>query len=533
MLTSSTPCTDARYASIALTQGLHRGMQQRPWQIACRFGERHKTYAVLTDRVARLASALRELGVRAGDRVAMLSLNSDRYLEYYFSSWWAGAVVNPVNVRWSVAEIAYSLNDSDTRVLLVDEHSLNMVSAIRAQSPGLRTVIWAGDGQAPEAMPGYEALIDAAVPMEDACAGGDALAGVFYTGGTTGVPKGVMLSHANLWSGMMARMAQVHPDPDSVQVYVAPLFHLASAGRLIAQTIIGGQCVVLAGFDPAAMLQCIETYRVNEVTLVPSMIQMLLDHPTFTPERAQSLRRINYGASPIAESLLDRAMALMPQVDFSQSYGQTEAAVYITINGPESHRGEGRTSGRVRSAGRACLAVQVRIVDDNDCEVPRGVVGEIVTRGPNVMLGYWNMPAETAQTLRNGWLHTGDSGYMDDDGFVFIVDRVKDMIVSGAENVYSAEVENAVARHPAVESCAVIGVPHEKWGESVHVFVVLRTGMHLEFNDLHAHCRELIAGYKCPRSMEIRTSLPLSAVGKVLKRELRKPYWEGRDRAVA
>ncbi len=519
--------------AVALTHALARAVQQHGKTIAVRDGEHGRSYAELAQRVARLAAALRGLGVQPGDRVGMLALNGERYLEFYFAVWWAGAVVNPVNVRWSDAEIAFSLEDCDTRVLLVDRHFAPRLQGLRERSPLPEVAVWADDGAAPEGLLDYETLIAAAAPMDDACAGGDALAAVFYTGGTTGVPKGVMLSHLNLWSSIVTRMAHLPVEPGTVIAHVAPLFHLASAGRLVGQVMAGGCSVILPSFRAGQLIECIEHHAIREVTLVPSMLQMMLDEPGFRPERLRSLVRINYGAAPISETLLDRAMALLPNVGFSQAYGQTEAAIYLTLNPPEGHVGAARASGRVHSAGRACHTVQLQVVDAEGREVPRGTVGEIVARGPNVMLGYWNRPSQTREALRGGWLHTGDMGRMDDEGYLFIVDRLKDMIVSGAENIYSAEVENAVGSHPAVAASAAIGIPSEKWGESVHVVVVLRPGRSLTLDQLQAHCRKLIAGYKCPRSMELRDALPLSPMGKVLKSELREPHWSGQARAVS
>ncbi len=523
---------------IHLTQSLHRAVQQNARGVACRFGERCMNYTQLRDRVARLAAALRRLGVQAGDRVAMMALNSDRYLEFYLATWWAGAVVNPINVRWSAVEVAFSLRDCDTRVLIVDDSFAPMVAQLRALTPLLRQVVYATDAVVPlggDAGAGshlYETLVADAAPMDDVRAGGDTLAAVFYTGGTTGHPKGVMLSHANLWASGLARMAQIHSAPGSTAVHVAPLYHLAAAGRLITQVTIGGESVVLPSFKASELIASIERYCVREVTLVPSMIQMLLDDPAFDAARLACLRRISYGGSPIAETTLDRALALLPHVELAQAFGQTEAAPIITINPPPSHVDEGRRRGRHRSAGRAAYCVEVRIEDPQGCEVPRGVVGEICARGPNVMRGYWNRPEETSHALRGGWLHTGDGGYMDEDGYVFVVDRLKDMIVSGGENVYSAEVENAVRQHPAIADCAAFGVPSARWGESVHVAVVFKPGANVALEPLQQHCRGLIAGYKVPRSMEVHAALPLSAVGKVLKTVLRQPHWSGTSRAV-
>jgi acyl-CoA synthetase (AMP-forming)/AMP-acid ligase II len=265
------------------------------------------------------------------------------------------------------------------------------------------------------------------------------------------------------------------------------------------------------------------------VLLVPTMIQMLVDHPAMKagPDIG-SLKRVVYGASSISEAVLDRAMAALPGVEFFQAYGMTELSPVATINPAWYHTAEGRRAGKLRSGGRASFGTEVRIVDDVGVEVARGTVGEVAVRGPNVMLGYWNQVEQTAAALRNGWMHTGDGAYMDDDGFIFVVDRMKDMIKSGGENVFSAEVENALAQHPAVAACAVIGVPSETWGEAVHAVVVVKPGATVSQAELIAHCRTCIAGYKCPRSVEMREALPLSGAGKVLKTVLRKPFWEGR-----
>jgi long-chain acyl-CoA synthetase len=263
------------------------------------------------------------------------------------------------------------------------------------------------------------------------------------------------------------------------------------------------------------------------------MLQALIMHPEFAKHDLGCLRSLTYGASPIAVPLLELALKALPNVEFTQGYGMTEAAPPISANGPENHSAEGIANGRLRSAGRPGLGVTVRIVDEHDNEVPRGTVGEVLVRGPNIMLGYWNKPEETAQALRGGWMHTGDGAYMDDEGYIYIVDRFKDMIVSGGENVYSGEVESAIASHPAVAACAVIGIPCAQWGEAVHAVVVLKPDYEIAGAQIIEHCRRQIAGYKTPKSVEFRPALPLSGAGKVLKRDLREPFWADKDRGVS
>jgi acyl-CoA synthetase (AMP-forming)/AMP-acid ligase II len=514
--------------SMYLTQGLHRAVQQQPDEVMTIFGARRRTFGEVASRVARLAGALRELGVGDGDRVAMLALNSDRYNEYLLAVPWANAVLNPVNFRWSAAEIGYSLRDSASRVLLVDDMFAPMLPALRAAVPELATVIHAGDGPAPDGTLDYEDLIAAAEPAEDPRRGGDELAGLFYTGGTTGFPKGVMLSHANLGISWLGSAASGYMGrPGSRTLHAAPMFHLADLTFWGITLLVGGSHVILPAFDPVAVLSAIETDQVTDMLLVPTMIQMLVDHPDIGRYNLSSMRAVVYGASPIPQPVLERAMKAFPSASFTQAYGMTELAPVATLLSPADHE-----AGRLRAAGQAAPHAEVRVVDPDDAEVPPGTVGEVIVRGGHVMQGYWNKPDETAAALRGGWMHTADGGYLDEQGYLYIVDRLKDMIVSGGENVYSAEVENAVARHPAVAQCAVIGVPDPDWGERVHAVVVLAPGATLTAGELREHVKTFIAGYKAPRSMEIADALPLSGAGKVLKRELRQKYWDGTERQV-
>jgi acyl-CoA synthetase (AMP-forming)/AMP-acid ligase II len=307
------------------------------------------------------------------------------------------------------------------------------------------------------------------------------------------------------------------------------MFHLADGAAWTARNCLGGTHVMVAGFTPAGVAAAIEAHRVTEVLLVPTMIQMLVDDPACADADLSSLRHLLYGASPISEAVLERAAKRLPTVEFTQAYGMTELSPVATLLGPAEHGVERLR----RSAGRAAPHAEVRIVDPDDNEVPTGATGEIVCRGGHVMLGYWKRPQETAAALRGGWMHSGDGGYLDADGYLFVVDRIKDMIVSGGENVYSAEVENALAAHPGVAACAVIGVPDEQWGERVHAVVVRAPGTTATEDELRDHVRALIASYKTPRSVEFVEALPLSGAGKVLKRELRAPYWAAQARGVS
>jgi len=517
-----------------LTQALHRAVQQHPDRTAVRFGERHTSYAAFESRVSRLAAALQGLGLKAGDRVAMLSHNSDRYLEYQMAVPWAGGVMNPCNSRWSVAEVLYSLEDSGSTILFVGDAFESMAEEIRDASSTLRDVIYCGDGAVPQGMHSYEDLISRNLPAPDAMRRGEDLAGIFYTGGTTGFPKGVMLSHSNLCTSALALHAEALTPEGTTYLHAAPMFHLADLAATLALWVGGNAHSVIPSFDPEKVVDAIERDGVTFAVLVPTMLQMLADSPAMRqPRNLRTLRTVVYSASPMSEALLERVMRMLPGVDFVQVYGMTELAPLATVNPAWTHTPEGRRAGKLRSAGRAACCVELRIVDDLGHEVARGEVGEIAVRGPNVMQGYWKQPAMSALAIRDGWMHTGDLAYMDADGYVFIADRKKDMIISGGENIFSAEVENALSKHPDLVACAVIGIPSEQWGESVHAVVVRKPHADVSAEALVAHCRSMIAGYKCPRSVEFVEALPLSGAGKVLKAKLREPFWQGSDRQVA
>jgi long-chain acyl-CoA synthetase len=334
-----------------------------------------------------------------------------------------------------------------------------------------------------------------------------------------------MLSHKNIISSTMASLAERMFSEDTVYLNAMPTFHLSCAWPVVATVMTGAKSIIHSSVNPEAMLRTIQQEGITEIFLVPTTIQMLIEHPSFASTDTCTLQRIIYGAAPITESLLDRALCALPQTEFIHVYGMTELSPLGTALPSVNLSAEGRRRGRHRSAGRAVYGVEIEIVDEQGAPVPRGTVGEIRVRGDNVMCGYWNRPEETAKALRGGWMYSGDGAFMDEDGFVYVVDRIKDMIISGGENIYSAEVENAISRHPGVQQCAVIGVPDEKWGERVHAFVIPQPDAKVDAEGIIQFCRQHIAHYKCPRSVDIRHEpLPLSPVGKILKHELRRQY---------
>jgi long-chain acyl-CoA synthetase len=515
------------------THGLRRALQINPNGLATVFCNRRRCWREVGERVARLANGLRSLGANLGDRVAILSLNSDRYLELYLATAWAGAVIVPLNIRWSLLETEDAMRDCRANVLVVDKAFATMGAELAKALPDLR-LVYSDDGDAPAGMENHETLLAQSAPIPDAMRVSADLAGIFYTGGTTGRSKGVMLSHGNLMANALNALGEGLLPSTSIYLHAAPMFHLANGSAMYSLLLSGGSNVIIKGFTPEGVMAAIQNEHVTDLLLVPTMIQMFVDHPALASYDLSSLKKIGYGASPISEAVLDRAIRALPHVQFEQAYGMTELSPIATLLHWKEHIGASRAKGRHRGAGRATLGCEVRVVDADNKTVPFGTVGEIVARGDNVMMGYWERPEETAKAVVEGWMHTGDGGYMDEDGFIYIVDRIKDMIISGGENVYSVEVENAIAQHPAVAQCAVIGVPNEQWGEQVHAIVVLKSGAQVSAIELIEFCRTRIASYKCPRSIDISENpLPLSGAGKVLKRELRKPFWENRERRVS
>ena len=508
-----------------LTHGLTRAAALKGDSTALCFEGRRRTWATLAQRCARLGGAFAKLGICPGERVAMLARNSDRYIEYYFATLWCGGIFAPLNHRWAQPEMVACLRNCTPRVLLVDRDFTEFVEPLKAATDGALHIVYADDGEPPNGMLNYEQLIEDTSPIADNRSGYDDVACLFYTSGATGQSKGVMLTHTNLVMNAMNTLPTYGYTESAVGLHAGPLFHLATGARVFTATFAMSRQVVLRHFDTQLLMHTIEKEQITTTQLIPTMASMLLDDDDFAVSNLSSLETVSYGGSPMPEAVLRRLLAKLPDVRFIQSYGMTETSPVVTTLGPEWHALEGPRAGKLNTSGRIVTNVDVRIVDDNETDVACGEVGEVLVRGPTVTKGYWDQPALTNEAIRNGWLHTGDMGYLDEDSFLAIVDRKKDMIISGGENVFSTEVENVLYMMSDVVECAVFGVPHEKWGEAVHAIVVPRNGQSLTSADIVAHCRNHIAGYKCPRSVEIRVSaLPKNGANKIDKAALKRHF---------
>jgi long-chain acyl-CoA synthetase len=474
-------------------------------------GDVRLTYAETWSRCCRLAGALTQLGVQSGERVAILAWNSHQYLEVYMAVPASGRVVVPLNTRHAEPELLYALEDAGARMLITDRDPGALAKTVE------RVIRLPDD---------YEALL-AQAPEAELGVGvtEDSLAGLFYTGGTTGASKGVMLSHRNLLANTTNWLIAAQQGPEDTYLVMAPLFHAAGSLAVLATVWTGGRQVLLPAFDPGAALDLIAAEQVTATLGVPTMIAAMAEEQLVRPRQVGSLRSLSHGGSPIATEVVRRARAAFPSTELVHAYGTTETAPLATLLRHEETCIE---SDVARSCGQAVAGVDVRVFGPDGHAMPPGEIGEVVVRGPNVMQGYWNKPEQTAEVLRNGWYYTGDLGYMNDQGYIFLVDRAKDMIISGGENVYSTEVEEALYQHPAVLEAAVFGVPDEQWGEAVHAVVVPRAGQEVDAATLIAFCHKHIAGYKVPKQVDLRRDpLPKSGPGKVLKRELRAPFWAG------
>lgn len=505
-----------------LTQMLDSARRRHGGKVAIVDGERRLTYAMLHDRTARCAGLLRGLGVGEEDRVCILSLNSHRNLEMLFGTVHAGGIAAPLNYRLAPTELVGIIEMVEARVLAVDAEFLELGQQLAAAAASVEHVILLEDGRAPDGVIGYERALADARPAPDAMRGGDDTATIFFTGGTTGLPKGVMQTHANLVTSALMYVGRWRWTDELILLGSAPMFHVAAAAVIPPVLMVGGTIVMMPKFDPAGYAALIERHRITFANGVPTMLKMIVDAPGFAERDLSSLTGMNMGGAPVPVALVERLVEGFPNARFYNTYGMTEGTSAATVS-------DGITRGALPDAdwqwttiGWPVPLMDVRVTDPDGCECAAGQVGEIRMRGPLVMKGYWRNPAATAAAIVDGWLRTGDLGYADERGNFFLVDRLKDMIISGGENVYSVEVETVLRDLDGVADVAVIGVPHEKWGETVHAVIVRRAGAALTEEAVIAHCRARIAGFKVPRSVDIRdTALPLSGAGKVSKPALR------------
>jgi acyl-CoA synthetase (AMP-forming)/AMP-acid ligase II len=501
-------------------------------RLAIQYGEQQLTYAELTQRVGRLAYALQTLGVHPGDRVALVQRNGPTLFESLFACFRSGAVAVPINVRLHPEEVAFICQDCEARVLVATGEYAASAFQARLQNPELQLI-------GVESIKGaldYETLLAAADPVTiDAEVDPDDLAWLFYTSGTTGKPKGAMLTHRNLLVMLMNYFGDVYPlTPEDVVLHAAPLTHGSGLFGLPA-IAKGATSVILhtASFDPQTVFSLIQHLRVTTIAfLAPTQIKMMLNGPHQSYDLS-SLRCIPYGGGPMYVEDMKQAVEAFGPV-LVQIYGQGEAPMTISYLRREEHmtHGDPVAEQRLASAGIPRTDVEVRIVDEDEHEMATGEIGEIVVRGDIVMTGYWDRPDVTAETLRGGWLHTGDIGMIDPHGYLYLLDRKKDMIISGGNNIYPREIEEVLLKHPAIYEVAVIGVPDPLWGESVKAMIALRPGMSLTEEEVNVLCRQHLASYKKPRTVEFVPELPKSAYGKILKRELREQYWQGRERRI-
>jgi long-chain acyl-CoA synthetase len=495
---------------------MYRAQKTFPHKTAAVCGDVRLTYAETWARCRRFVGVLNQMALQAGDRIAILAANSHQYLEVYMAVPAAGYVVVPLNTRHAEPELRYALEDSGTRVLITDRDPGSLRDTVEH-------VISLPDD--------YETQIETATEADfsDSITE-NTLAGLFYTGGTTGASKGVMLSHRNLIANTVSWLIATQQGPDDAYLVMAPLFHAAGSLAVLATVWVGGCQVVLPAFDPNTALDLIETEQVTASLGVPTMIAAMTEEQLVNPRQVSSLRTLSHGGSPIATEVVRRAHMAFPSAELIHAYGATELAPLATMLRNEHNLLD---SDLARSCGQAVAGVDVRVFDQTGNELPAGDIGEVVVRGPNVMLGYWDKPDQTAEVLKQSWYYTGDLGHMDDYGHLFLVDRAKDMIISGGENVYSTEVEEILYQHPGVLEAAVFGVPDARWGEAVYAMVVPRPQHDIDTPGLMAFCRQHIAGYKVPKQIEIRNAaLPKSGPGKILKRELRAPFWEGHQEQV-
>jgi acyl-CoA synthetase (AMP-forming)/AMP-acid ligase II len=497
-------------------------------------GDRSLTYAEAVAEANRLANAFMSVPLEKGDRVAILSKNSIEYPLLFYAASKAGVVPVPLNYRMASPEWVYMINDAQAKMLVASAAYVSVVDGFRSELKTVERFV-SIDADGPEGWDDYRRWVSGRpATAPDRVVADDDDVYQMYTSGTTGHPKGAVLTHGAVTS-QIAQIAVVYSGtPGERMLIVAPVYHAAAAITAFAAVALGGCLYIQEDFNPLEVVRALSEERIVKATLVPAMIQACLVFvPDIGERRYDDLQRITYGASPIAEETLRRAVDAF-KCEFVQAYGMTETTAIISyLLSADHERAMTDKPNLLLSAGRPLLGTEVRVVDEDDNPVPNGTIGEIIARGPQIMRGYWNMPDESAEALRDGWLHTGDAGVLDDEGYIYVQDRVKDMIVSGGENVYPRVVEDVLFQHPAVADAAVIGVPDEQWGETVKAIVVLRAEAKATDEEIIDFCRDKLGGYERPRSVDFVNTLPRNPSGKVLKRQLREPHWAGHKRRVA
>lgn len=513
---------------------LARARRFYPDKLAVIDGETRLTYSALGARVDRLAGAFHGLGLQRGDRVAILDVNSVRYLEAYYACAAAGLVLVPLNFRLAPRELDHILNDAGARVLLLAASFHPIYEEVRGHVPTVQSVVTFGTAATPPGMIDYEELLGNAKPLEAPVETElDEVIQIYYTSGTTGEPKGVCLTNRNMIASALDAIVSLGITPKDIWLHAAPLFHLVDAWATWSLPLVGGTQATI-NFEPRRVLEVIEREKVTMTGLPPTMINLLANHPQVGAFDKKSLRQIMYGGSPTPLGVLRKGYEALG-CQFRHAYGITETSGIVTLFPPEDPRFEGPEERirRTASAGQALPHLDVRVVDDAGNDLAPGQVGELLIAGPRVMKEYWKKPEATANAIRDGWYYSGDMGYRDEEHHIYVVDRKKDMIITGGENVYPIEVENVLSTHPAVLEVAVLGVPDDTWGEAVKAVVVLRPEHRATAQELIDFCRGKIAGYKIPKAVDFsREPLPKTGPGKIAKRILRDPYWAGREKNI-
>jgi len=527
---------------MVLTETLRKAQKLFPQKQAIVCGGKHWTYQEFCDRINRLSHCLKGFGIKKDDKVAILHPNCHTFLEAYYAIPQIGAISVPINHRLSPREIAFILQDSESKILIANSMFKNQIDPIRKEIRGFEKILWTGGAKEKVTDDSidlnYEEVLQKAdlSPLPEPPISGEDIAQIYYTSGTTGRPKGVMLSHKNVTTHALGTIAEIHLTDCDVWIHVAPLFHLADAWATWAVTWVGGTHVLVKEFDAKVVLETIQREKVTLTNLIPTMLNLMVNHPDVGKFDYSSLRVLLSGGAPIAPEVVRKIVETF-KCDYIQTYGMTETSPYLTLSILKEHLRKLSNEDQLRfksKTGREFIGVELKVVNEQGKEVKKDEkeVGEIIVKGDIVTKGYWKLPEETKKSIKDGWLYTGDMAVIDEEGYVTIVDRKKDMILTGGENVYSTEVENVLYMHPAILECAVVGIPDPKWGEAVKGIAVLKPGQKATEQEIIQFCKEKMTHYKAPKSIDFIKALPRTGSGKIHKKGLRDKYWEGYEKKV-